>query len=89
MIHVDERMFGIVWVLASFVFIIVATLIVNGIAAINSKWAIEAEDEFADRDDPTALLFNTKYTCSTCTGSGFCPYSYDGYNTDGDCLMDK
>jgi hypothetical protein len=57
MIHVDERMFGIVWVLASFVFIIVATLIVNGIAWLSSKWALQAEDEFADRDDPTALLY--------------------------------
>lgn len=46
MIHVNEQMFGIVWVLSSFAFLIVATLVVNGIAKLNSKWAIEGPDEF-------------------------------------------
>lgn len=29
------------------------------------------------------------FTCSNCTGSVQCPYAFDPYNTDGDCLADK
>lgn len=30
-----------------------------------------------------------KYTCSNCSVHEICPYAYDSYNTDGDCLADK
>lgn len=28
-------------------------------------------------------------TCSSCTSAGVCALAFDGYNTDGDCLMTK
>lgn len=29
------------------------------------------------------------FTCDECTYADVCPYVYDWYNTDGDCLMEK
>ena len=29
------------------------------------------------------------FTCYTCRDRDSCPYSFDGYNTNGDCLADK
>lgn len=28
-------------------------------------------------------------TCETCTANAECPYAFDLYNTDGDCLAEK
>jgi len=30
-----------------------------------------------------------EFTCYNCKSWVECPYSFDGYNTGGDCLMDK
>lgn len=29
------------------------------------------------------------YTCNTCPDADYCPYSWDVYNVDGDCLVEK
>ena len=29
------------------------------------------------------------YTCTGCIGNSSCPYAFDGYNTNGDCLNMK
>lgn len=33
--------------------------------------------------------FYRRCTCVTCDDSASCPYAWDGYNTDGDCLAEK
>lgn len=57
-------------------------------------------DEFSDFDDPYAMLYQEprsssilsgrfspeKYTCFYCDGVSRCPYAYDDYCMDGDCL---
>jgi hypothetical protein len=33
--------------------------------------------------------FYRRCTCVGCDESSSCPYAWDGYNTDGDCLAEK
>lgn len=30
-----------------------------------------------------------EYTCFYCPEAGSCPYAWDDYNTDGECLAEK
>lgn len=56
--------------------------------------------EMADPDSPfeevqcnfcngTGQLLKSKFTCHTCDAKDTCPYAWDWYNTNGDCLAEK
>jgi hypothetical protein len=48
------------------------------------------EKEMADTRANSAAIFDIdKFTCDDCQAKRTCPYVFDPYNTDGDCLADK
>jgi len=63
----------------------------------NDKWSdlyppLTEEQLAADRKAQHVLndfVNEESYTCDTCEARYICPLVFDGYNTDGDCLMSK
>jgi hypothetical protein len=48
------------------------------------------EKEMADTRANSAAIFDIdKFTCDDCQAKRTCPYVFDPYNTDGDCLAEK
>lgn len=41
--------------------------------------------DFADIEDTESLVF----TCDDCAAASQCPWVFDAYNTDGDCIAVK
>jgi hypothetical protein len=39
--------------------------------------------------DHLGLTRSEQFTCNGCMDVKECPYAFDAYSTDGDCLMDK
>lgn len=47
--------------------------------------------EYKKVNDSNKVISNSNFnhTCANCADNKICPYAYDDYCTDGDCLLDK